>query len=41
MDKDKTGQWGANNGGMEGHVGVIFIACVLWLGSGPCLNIVI
>lgn len=41
MDKDKKGQWGANTGGMRGTVDVVFIACELWLGAGPCLNIVI
>lgn len=41
MDKDKTGQWDAHTGGMEGQGDIIFIACVLWLGRGPCLNIVI
>lgn len=37
----RRGQQGANSGGMKGQVVIVFIACVLWLGSGPCLNIVI
>lgn len=36
----RGGDQGAKSGGMKGGVVVVFIACVLWLGSGPCLNIV-
>lgn len=36
----RGGEQGAKRGGMEGGGVVVFIACVLWLGSGPCLNIV-
>lgn len=38
--KIRGGEQFAKRGGVEGGSVVIFIVCVLWLGSGPCLNIV-
>lgn len=38
LERDSRGA--PRGGGMEGGVGVIFIAYVLWLATEPCLNIV-